>query len=96
MYLRIKGVVKAMNPSHFRENAYDILLDVQEVDAPTKVVVSMLCKEIVFEGVYCNEPFFVGDEISFCYRKDLGPRCFEAKVLYPHKLFVELISMLET
>ena len=85
-----------MNPSRFREKAYDLLLDVQEVDAPTKIKVAMLCKEIVFEGVYCNEPFFVGDEISFRYREDLGPRCFEAKVLYPHKLFVNMTSMIET
>ena len=96
MYLKVKGTVVAMNPSRFLKKRYDLLLDVQEVDAPSKVKEAMLCKRIVFEGIYCDEPFFVGDEISFFYREDLGPRRFKAKVLSSHQLFVNMTSMLGT
>lgn len=84
-----------MNASHLTKNAYDVLLKVTSAEGHPKITKEMINNKVVFEGVLADTPFFVGDEISFRYRDELGPRCFEAKVLTSHPKFVELASLME-
>ena len=80
-----------MNMSRYGENAFDVLLLVQDVDGPQKLQLKMLCKRIVFEGVHSEKPFFVGDVISFRYREELGPRHFDVEAATEHTSFADII-----
>lgn len=84
-----------MNKSRYAENAFDVLLDVQDVDGPQKLKSKMLCKRMVFEGVTADTPFFVGDEISFRYREELGPRHFDVETQSEHISFTDMLSAFE-
>lgn len=81
-----------MNTSRYRENAFDVLIDVQDVEGPQKLSLKLLSKRIVFEGVHSEKPFFVHDEICFRYREELGPRNFEIETVTEHTSFVDALS----
>lgn len=80
-----------MNASRYRENAFDVLLNVQDVEGPQKLSLKLICRRIVFEGVHSEKPFFVHDEISLRYREELGPRNFEVETVTEHRNFVDIL-----
>ena len=85
-----------MNASHLTKNAYDVLLKVTSAEGHPKITKEIIDHNMVFEGVFAGTPFFVGDEISFRYRDEFGPRRFEAKVLTSHPRFTELSSLIDS
>lgn len=73
-----------MNSSRFVDGAFDVLLDVQDVDGPQKLKLKLLCKRVLFEGVRSDKPFFVRDQISLRYREEMWPRHFEVETQTGH------------
>lgn len=81
-----------MNTSRIVTGAYDVLLEVTVVEGSPKADY-LLGKQVVFEGVISDKPFFAGDSISLRYQEDFGSRRFNAEVLSnQHVTFVEEVS----
>jgi len=85
-----------MNTSRIVTGAYDVLLEVTVVDGSPKADY-LLGKQVVFEGVKSDKPFFEGDSISLRYQEDFGSRSFDAKVLSkPHIMFIDEVLKIVT
>ena len=84
-----------MNSAHFGEKAFDVLLDVHTIEGSNKAKAALLSKRVMFEGVHSEKQFFVGDDISFLYREEFGPRNFVVETVSPHETFVDIVSSLE-